>query len=549
MKTGGKNSALLTFLLISIIYLLTRWLIFNGFNGTDDMHYAMLAARMMRHQFSPFVSDDIWSGRVLLIGFQAMIYRLGGINVLTTQLGTILATIMSCWLTVFKLLKYDKESQVILATSLFLFNPLLAGATLGILPDSYIMLLFIFIIILIKDIIFKESGTSGFFNPVLLGLILAFSIFIKEITLTFLPCCCVLLLIYKPPKYIKTICILVTAFFFGLLTIGFYYHLHTGNAFFKFVQIRNSDYRYDGSRHYNIKALLIRFTYGLWVRLITDGFYPIMLGSSIVILQWMSAGWKHLKVKFYPISFLVFLTICFFIPFSVHDFSPLIFDSRHFLFLLPLAVVVSSDYIYVMLTDLQNRKAMITIIFILTVLCMINTLNKWQWMIYLLLILFLLSLPILKKHFYNVGWIFCSILWLSLLEPVFFKKHPWFREMQTLNRNLSTRSYYFVDHDDMMNWELLHQFNTSETLYFNLESKPFFIFRHYYSQVDSFTFRPGWFILHKTYTSRSEKFLAHIEALKKTNVFGQIIQLPNMDALLIDKSQTLDTLKKLIATD
>src|ERR1700712_3122247 len=130
----------LTFITVTLFYLGTRWFLFLGFNGTDDLHYAMLSSRLLRGTFSPFVPNDIFCGRIALIGFQSFIYWLAGIGVLSTQIGTLFATILSCYLLIFKIIKPESNTQLLLACSLFYFNPVLLNATLGILPDSYIML-------------------------------------------------------------------------------------------------------------------------------------------------------------------------------------------------------------------------------------------------------------------------------------------------------------------------------------------------------------------------------------------------------------------------
>jgi hypothetical protein len=104
MKTDGKNSVLFTFLSITLFYLFTRWLLFQGFNGTDDLHYAFLASRIINGTFNPFIHNDIFSGRILLVAIQALIYKVAGINIISTQAGTILATILTCYLVLFSVL-------------------------------------------------------------------------------------------------------------------------------------------------------------------------------------------------------------------------------------------------------------------------------------------------------------------------------------------------------------------------------------------------------------------------------------------------------------
>ena len=95
---------------------------FFGFNGSDDLHYAMLAANTLKGTYTPFAPMDIFSGRILLIAWQALIYYTGGIGVFTTQAGTIVTAVVCCYLTIFKLGKLAAWQPVIAGTALFYFN-------------------------------------------------------------------------------------------------------------------------------------------------------------------------------------------------------------------------------------------------------------------------------------------------------------------------------------------------------------------------------------------------------------------------------------------
>jgi hypothetical protein len=75
----------------------------------------MLAVNMLHSNYNPFAVNDIFAGRILLIGSQALIYFAGGINIYTTQLGTLIITVFCCYLTVFKLIKNCDSNAVIIA--------------------------------------------------------------------------------------------------------------------------------------------------------------------------------------------------------------------------------------------------------------------------------------------------------------------------------------------------------------------------------------------------------------------------------------------------
>jgi len=49
MTLRGQNN--IAFLIITTVYILSRIIIFKGFNGTDDLHYAQLSADLLKGRF------------------------------------------------------------------------------------------------------------------------------------------------------------------------------------------------------------------------------------------------------------------------------------------------------------------------------------------------------------------------------------------------------------------------------------------------------------------------------------------------------------------
>ena len=530
------------FALITLFYLSTRWFIFLGFNGSDDLHYAMLSSRMLTGTFDPFVPNDIDCGRILLLGFQAIIYRLAGIGILTTQIGTIVATVLSCYLTVFKMLKPKNYLLLLLACSFFYFSPVLSGATLGILPDAYIMLLGIYFISETKNLLSEKSDDRPMQRSLRLGILIGLSLMIKEIAFLFLFFSIIQILVHRANRSFAKIAMLMLGFLVVVSAVGVYYYLHTGNFFFKVVQINNSDYRNALDPVIGLKDIFIRLTYGPWRVFIVQGFYPMVIASFILALQFITKGWLHVKNNYYLFSFLLLLLLTLYFPFSLQKFKPLVIDSRHFLFLLPMAVVICTEYIYSYFLQAPKSKMLfLLLLFILTV-CIFSTQNKWQWMIYgLISILFFIG-PQARNYLHVTVFILCSALWLSLLEPVFFKGYPWFKEMQLMSRNISGNCFYFTENDNMMHWELLNKFDTIGNSFYGIEKNPFFMFSPYYSRLNAASFKPGWLIVNNFYSQPSARFQNTLNTLKKTNAFGKRLTYKHIEALYIGDSTTLQRL-------
>ena len=230
------------FIFITCIYLVSKYITFKGFKGTDDLHYAMLAKNLLDGTYTPFGSSDIYSGRILLILTQASIYLAGGVNLFTTQLGTLTATILSCYLVVFKLLPVRSFGKIMIATALFYFNPILSESNLATLPDVYVMLAGIFIYLLWRNIDTGKSKKVIFSIGILIGLIAFAAMFYKENALVYIPFIICASLYRSNKNKLVAGGIAAAIFLSGIIVTGFIYYSYTGNFFFRVDQIKNSAY-------------------------------------------------------------------------------------------------------------------------------------------------------------------------------------------------------------------------------------------------------------------------------------------------------------------
>ena len=196
---------------------------------------------------------------------------------------------------------------------------------------------------------------------------------------------------------------------------------------------------------------------------------------------------KGFSVKDNPvvIYFIILVLLGLYLPFSLSGYQPLCFRARHFLFLLPLAVVISTEYINSSLAKTSLLNIFIFVSSIITAICMMNTGHKWFWMIYILLLALFVVRRIAPSR--SPAWFFlgfASILWLFMPYRLFYHTSNWIYDMQQLTKQLEGKYFYFPDHDNMMHWKLLNRFNTSLHTY-NLEKNPFKIYKKYYERPDS----------------------------------------------------------------
>jgi len=548
--SSTRNIRFFLFSIISLLYIVTRVVIFKGFNGTDDLHYAMLASNILKGTYNPFTSGDIFSGRVLLVAWQALIYKVGGINIFTTQAGTLFAVLLSCYLTIFKLLQVRSINAAIIGASLFYFSPVLTNATKGTLPDIYVVLAGIIVLLLWNKTLQQTNARKNILNGAGIGFTIAACMLVKETALVFFVLIACLAFFEKTRQASVTcLAMIVTLLICGSIMAGVYYH-YTGDALYRLQQVQNSNY-YNPCSYDILPAsfLITRLTYGIWKEFITYGFYPVLFSVAIIVYRLLvDKNFSVFRYKYIQ-YFIILLVTGLYFPFSIKGYQPLCSDTRHFLFLLPLGVCISTQYI----TDDIEKGTTIkwVLISILSfIACMLCTPDKWQWMLWCLFILFFIAQKFISPRHIIAGKAiaFAAILWLCMPYYLFYNNSNWFAGMRQLDKQLTGNHYYFADHDNMMHWELLHQFNDSIHCY-DMDAYPFKIFQLYYERLDTTAFYPGWLLVNKTYTERSEGFLHTMDSLQKIHYFNRRIANSDIDAYYIQQPAQLSFIKNTVEND
>jgi hypothetical protein len=539
-----KLTSLSTFILITILYLITRIILFKGFNGTDDLHYAMLSSKMINGSYSAFNRFDIFSGRVLLIFWQAFIYKLFGITVFSTQIGTISITVIACYLTIYYVIKPDNKTVLSVLTAVFYFNPVTIFSTIGILPDAYVMLTCVILLMLIKKISTTETSVKAkYLNCLLIAAVIISSLFIKEITILFLPWLCVYLMLKIKPKGFSLSIFVFCVCLLGIIIIGLAYFAKTGEFFFKISQIKNSE-NFPKSSH-----PLPPIRYIFWLNLLIAGFYPVVFGLGIILTQIFKKNISGLLNNEIDISFFMLLVVAYFFQLTFASNNPLIPDPRQFLFLLPIAIAYLYPYIRNILFGNMSVSVLV-LSFSLMVICILNTGNKWQWMVYTLIFLLLFakySIRNLKPIFLAAAFIF--ILWLSVLEPLYLSKSNWFKNLSQLNKTLNSKTYFFPEYDNMTHWSFLHQFDISKGRTYSLDTNTLYLREQYYTTLNEKSFTPGWLIVNEVYTIRSNKFLNTIDSLKKSDYFSNKIREGSIQAYYIDNYSQIQYIRNSIVNE
>ena len=246
---------------------------------------------------------------------------------------------------------------------------------------------------------------------------------------------------------------------------------------------------------------------------------------------------------------LILLLLGIYFPFSLEGYQPLCAVPRQFLFMVPLAVACITSFLAKEHT-IQERTLLVlfSVLFLGTVIT--HSGNKWSWMVYGLMLLFFTVHFFISHRFVSLQRMaFCSILYLSILEPAVFRRNTWFRDMEALQQKLPEHSgcYYFPDHDNMMHWKLLHRFNDTTIQYYNLEKNPNISYRVYYQYPDRHTFHPGWFIFNKSYTTCSRMLIRSIDSLGRVGYFSRQLPTEHVNAYWIADKKQFELLSMIVS--
>lgn len=402
------------------------------------------------------------------------------------------------------------------------------------------------IFLLWEKIITDQNKQRIIFKSILIGVIIFVAIFFKENALIFIPFLFCAAFLNKTNNSLKAGLIGILTFCFLIFLSGCMYYYFTSNFFFRIAQMQTANY--PNPCNYNILAkreLIIRLTYGVWREFIVESFYPVIFAATAIVLKILFDKKYKIKRNQWSLYFIILLILGLYFPFSLNGYQPLCFKARHFLFLLPLGVTVSTCF----LQDLWNNKRSMWLFIIasaiLFAVCIISTGEKWYWMMYGFLMIYFLFQKFIPDGSFLYKWkyaVFGMILWVYMPYHLFFGNSNWFNDMQALSKKLNGNFFYFPDHDNMMHWELLHHFENSFHSY-SLEKEPFKVFEPYYEKLD--IFHPGWIIVNKKYTTRSLEFSNKMDSLGRAGYFSKQISTQNISASFINDSSQFSYVKKI----
>ena len=555
-----RISVPLVFWIVTLVMLVTRYVSFYSFKGSDDLHYAFLSSHVLSNSYDMFFAQDIYAGRAVVVLYQALWFKLFGINDFSMCMPSLSVLILLAYFVCFKCGLQKNIRTILLAASLIYFNPVVTRATLGNLPDVYIALIALLVFLLIK----KNTGPLSIKQNILWGFITALlllaGLFVKENIVLVYAGTAVLLLYYRKKISRHFVIALATTVFMGSTGYLLFYYINTGDLFYRFVQIKNSAY-------FNVcsyqclpyTALLKRLTVTVPLIAVLTGAYPLLLLATVLFSYKKQI---NPDTRFWKITFSSLLLLALYFPFSIFPYVPLCHDMRQFFFLFPLAAILFVTCLQEgMLNEKQVRTIRISgsILFTLVTLacCFFAPYNKWAILCNSFLVLIFMSNIFSNKKVQQLFFYLMIpfVLWLSTAYSIFKKPHDGYDELKTLHSKLKqqtnfvTYTYYFLNNDTKTHFELIHQFDTAKR-FLNFDTlqngfKPFAAYQLQPVLRQTNSIQNGWLIINDAFPENiSSATINSIKELLAEKYF--CITINNTRAYYLTSAETAEKIMHII---
>jgi 4-amino-4-deoxy-L-arabinose transferase-like glycosyltransferase len=332
-------SILLIFFAVVVLYHLFGY---TGHFGYDDLHYARLANGLLHGQLDP---EDHFSYRFPVVLLTAFFYRILGISDLASSLGALVITLLILIL-VFRILRPHGPRTLWIGLSLTVLSNWFLFYSDKLMPDIYVALAVLWSLAMIHRYKYGPDQKRAFRNGFLFALALLFGFMSKGTIVLMIP----LLVFLLVTDLIRKRDLKFWGFSLasGIILLAVYLlaiRVLTGNLMNRFEVI--ADNRYLNLCSYDQQSLRI-----LLKRIFT-GFFGLSVYQSLAtgFIFIFAALLKRGSLKRFRLDdsfsfFLVSAVILFlsssFMTISVHSYSPMCLDPRHYLFLVPVAAIPAS---------------------------------------------------------------------------------------------------------------------------------------------------------------------------------------------------------------
>jgi len=377
---------------------------YGGYFGYDDIEYIKLAKDIIFGTYK--IDNNLYSYRWTVILPLGGLYKIFGINDFSNFIFNVIPRLLIVYFTLRLISNFTNSTKLIVV--LFIsFLPIHLSYLEKPMPDVWIELGFLLCFSAYYGLKYLQYKNKYSVIQFTIGAIIIF--LAKETFLVLYPFFLILFVFdIKSKKNISfwkgTVIALASFIIFYFL--GFY--ISTGNAFARINAI--FQYRYIGSCSYDLlplNVLIDRIAFMLWFDLIRKGFL-IPIGFFVLLFK------KNLKPQYRFIlwSTISMLLLSNFMTILYTSYSPLSYDARHYMFLIPLLALTFSIGIenYNLLSTKDIIIVSIALFFQLIVSYLRHYENVWYYYIPLIICF-------IYYHYYQNRVRFFIILSITLMVP------------------------------------------------------------------------------------------------------------------------------------
>lgn len=430
-KQDGSYFILLIFILVVIIYHLFGY---TGHYGYDDLHYAELAADLLKGSLN---FEDHYFYRLPVVLFTTLSYLIFGISDLASALPALLLTI-AILVVVFNLLREHGSTTIIIGLSLCTISNWFLFYSDKLMPDIYVALSVIWALAIIHRYKYKSEKTNTAHYAILFTFSLLFGFLSKGTIVLMLPLLLFLLITDIIRKRDLQFWLYSVISGIGMLLLYFFLiWLFTGELMKRFEVIANNSYlnpcSYDQQ---SLQILLKRIFLGFFELSIFQSLATAFIFVFALLFRRRGLSIFRLNdsFSFFMVSAVILFLSSNFMTVSASAYAPMCLDPRHYLFLLPVAAIPASKIIADYFESKDFALQLIIALFSITIISYFLQGSSF-WKLYLpLSILFSTYLftrprPRTKQVFILI---FVAILFLIPLEMIIYAQKIKYREQREI---------------------------------------------------------------------------------------------------------------------
>jgi 4-amino-4-deoxy-L-arabinose transferase-like glycosyltransferase len=429
-----KIRAYFILLIYIILVILYHLLGYTGHFGFDDIHYAELAADLLKGSVN---YEDHYAYRFPVVFFTAFFYWIFGISDFSSSLPALMVTIIIL-IIVFKILREQGARAIIIGLSLCTFSNWFLFYSDKLMPDIYVALSVIWALAIIHHYKYKSNKRKTALSGFLFAFSLLFGFMSKGTIVLVLP----LLLFLFISDIIKKRDLKFWGYSLisgiGLLIIYlFVIWILTGEVLKRFEVIADNSYlnlcSYDQQ---SLSILLKRVFLGFFELSI---FQSLATGFIFVFAYlFQRKGLRYFKLEdsfsFFLVSAMILFLSANFMTISSTSYAPMCLDPRHYLFLVPVVAIPASKIIADYIESKQAAFQIIIALFCITLISFFLQ-GSTFWKLYLPLfglftIYFFTGIKNQFQHLFII--LFAAILLLVPMDMISYAQRVKYRKQREL---------------------------------------------------------------------------------------------------------------------